>query len=114
MTLLKDLLALRDERVVVEDEEQITEARQESLRDLVDRWMDATKTYNFEGERGIRNFEKFVRVLGYRDIDGFLADNSGALEAMMNWIQKSNVPEFKEKILDQIGPLEDDDDDSDD
>lgn len=53
----------------------------------LDKYLSDNRLWNLEGESGVRNFEKIVRdVGGYRDLHSFLADNPGALTAMMEFI----------------------------
>jgi hypothetical protein len=56
--------------------------------ELVNKWMDREKAHSFEGSTGVRNLEKLVKTLGYRDINDFLMDNSGAIEAVIEFITK--------------------------
>lgn len=72
--------------------------------ELFDEHMDNMRIHNFEGERGVRNFEKIVAVLGYRSIDDFLADNSGCFEAMIEWIKEwgERSKEWKQSVQDAI------------
>jgi hypothetical protein len=97
---------------------QVTEARREGdLADLIEKWCDANKLYHFEGERGQRNFEKLVRVLdsNYGSLSEFLSDNSGAIQAMIEWIGSQRSSEWVSNMQDAVGPDEDDgDDDGDD
>lgn len=58
---------------------------------------------HFEGERGVEDLAKLVRVLGYNDsqyfgqfqggcigdLIYFLEDNPGAVEAILNWIDEN-------------------------
>ena len=116
MTLLKDLLALKAaaQPPVVEDE-QIDEARGgEDIGELVQKWMDHNKIYSMEGSRGERNFEKLIRVLGYRDMSEFLQDNSGCIEAMVEWISNMRSPEWAQSLKDDMPGGDDDEDEDDD
>lgn len=124
--LLKDLLAMRAEHglrdsqlphIEVEhleaDEpdnvEHITEARRGGdMSELIEKWCDQNQAYSWEGSRGIRNFTKLVGVLGYRSLDDFLSDNSGAMEAMVEWIGGTRMPEWTDKMKDEVGGDEDD------
>ena len=55
----------------------------------LDKYLTDNRLWNLEGESGVRNFEKIVRdVGGYRDLHSFLADNPGALTAMMEFISE--------------------------
>ena len=52
----------------------------------LDLYLDQEEMYSFEGDSGVRKFEKVVNVLGYRDVREFLADNSGAMEALLGFV----------------------------
>jgi len=67
-----------------------------------------------EGSRGERNLEKLIRVLGYRDMSEFLQDNSGCIEAMVEWISSMRSPEWAQSLKDDMPDSEDDDGDDDD
>jgi hypothetical protein len=73
-----------------------------SFGELLDEYTEQEKIYSLEGERGIRNFSKITRTLGYDSFDDFLADNPGAIEAMVDWLYNCNVPEWKESLASQI------------
>lgn len=65
----------------------------------LDLYMDQEQMYSFEGESGVRKFEQLISVLGYRDLREFLADNSGAIEAMLGFVHDCTeraVPSWKE------------------
>jgi hypothetical protein len=66
----------------------------------LDLYLDQENLYSFEGHSGVRKFEQVVKVLGYRDVTDFLADNSGALEAMLgfvhDWVERNS--EWKEAL----------------
>lgn len=70
------------------------------LGEMIEAFMDQEGIHNLEGERGVRNFEKLIRALNpdYSDIGQFLADNPGAFEAMIEWIQSQRSPEWKESL----------------
>ena len=115
MTLLKDLLALRQEETATETTAPIVqEAKGASMDVLLDRWMDAERAYSWEGQRGIGNLTKLVKVFGYDSLSGFMEDNSGCLEAMLEWIKSARVPEWKEKLEDMVGESDDNDEDDED
>lgn len=56
--------------------------------------------YSMEGSRGVRNLLKLVKILDtqYRDFDSFFEDNSGAIEAVVEWIKDRNVREWSENV----------------
>lgn len=79
---------------------------------MLDRHIEAfceqNRIYRFDGERGVENLVTILRAIGYNEspyqgnstavLVNFLADNSGATEAIINWIGEQNVPEWKEKL----------------
>lgn len=68
------------------------------LDELVDAWMEKNNAWRTEGSRGVDNIEKLIRALGYRNMDGFLEDNPGAIESLFNWIKEQNISEWKEAL----------------
>lgn len=68
----------------------------------IEAYMDQEKMYSLEGERGVSNFSKLVRVIGYDNLDEFLADNFGAVTALVEWIGGQDVEEWKEKLASQL------------
>lgn len=81
---------------------------------LIEKYCDANKMYHFEGPRGEQNFEKLVRVLGYRDLSSFLEDNSGAYQAMLEWLGTQNNSEWVEAMEAEVGGSDDSEEDEDD
>jgi hypothetical protein len=80
-----------------------------------------------EGMTGVKNLAKLVNALGYSDfsrygqmpggacmgdIFEFLSDNSGAIDALIEWIGTRNIPEWTEALSSQI-EIEGEDDDED-
>jgi hypothetical protein len=80
----------------------LAEARRGDVdgNDIMNKWMDSERAYNFEGSTGVRNLEKLVRALGYRDISDFLMDNPGAIQAIVEfvteWVERND--EWAEKL----------------
>lgn len=78
------------------------------LSELVDQYIEQNKLYSFEGQRGVRNLTKLVEAIGYNSrfnnssIEAFLEDNSGAIEAMVEWIRERNSPEWQESLSEQV------------
>jgi hypothetical protein len=85
--------------------------------ELIERYQEVNKAWHFEGESGLGKFEKLLKVLGYRGhgfrygsvIESFLADNSGAVEAIIEWIGQQNVDEWNESLEEELPPIEEDD-----
>src|ERR1035437_4864430 len=89
MKLIQELLGLHPQK--------LTEAKSD-LYDLIEKYIDQEKMYSFEGGRGVNHFEKIIRVIGYRDMDNFLEDNSGCLQAMVDWLMEQKSEEWEESM----------------
>ena len=81
------------------------------LRELIDAYTDQERMYSWEGARGIWQFEKLIATLGYDAkfggyLQNFFADNSGAIEAVLDWIGKHDFPEWIEAIESQLNEKE--------
>lgn len=123
MTLLKDLLALRDPQPVAE--EKLDEVRRRGndmdgprgndMDNLMDTWIDANKAYSWEGRRGVQNLTKLVHDLSsdYSDLDYFFTDNSGAIEAVLEWIRDRGGREWKDALEAKYGDQDEDGGDKD-
>ena len=99
MDLLKELNDLLQQKVEV----KITEAKNDrDLGELVDAYLEGNRMYHFEGSRGVSNFDKLIGVMGYRNMDEFLSDNSGCIEAMIEWIKDARVDEWKEAFVKEV------------
>lgn len=103
LNLIQELMGLDKEPV------QVTEAKVKSdMAELVDRFIEQEKLWHFEGGRGVNNFEKIIKAIGYRNMDYFLEDNPGCLEKMVEWLRDTdNIEEWKEKLAAEL-PVEDD------
>lgn len=77
-------------------EERLDEGK--DLDELIDAWMERNNAWRTEGPKGVQNFEKLIRALGYHNIDSFLEDNPGAIEAMFEWVKEQKVQEWKEAL----------------
>lgn len=84
-----------------------------SLAEKFDQFLDASKFYNFEGLRGVNNFETVVEfICGYQTIHEFLEDNPGAIDAMVDWIRNRKCPEWEDKLT-RMGYTDYDEEDQD-
>jgi len=78
------------------------------LSDVLAQYMDENKMHCMEGVRGVNAFEKLARALGYdgswsaSTLHAFLEDNSGCIEAMIEWIGSRNNPDWKAALESQI------------
>ena len=68
-----------------EDDESGPAAEDLEPDELLDFYMDANDVHRFEG--GTSSLERVVEGLGYESLDEFFADNSGAQEAIVEWIR---------------------------
>lgn len=74
------------------------------LQEVIGQYADHTGHYNYEGERGVDRLGELCKAIGYGNdyqdpLRAFLADNSGAIEAMIEWIGNQNCPNWKEKLV---------------
>jgi len=82
------------------------------MQDALQRYMDDNRMYCMEGARGVRNLAKIVvDVCGYTPdyrgaMVGFFEDNPGAIEAVIEWIGKQKVIEWKDNLESLVGPEE--------
>ena len=106
MNLIQELLGLK------KPTEDLAEARtSEDLADMIEKFCSMNQIHHFEGGRGVNNFEKIAKALNpdYRNIDTFLEDNPGCLQAMIEWIGNQNIEEWKESMLAEVGDEGDED-----
>jgi len=83
------------------------------LSELIDTWLEQENRYRLEGRKGLETMCQLAAALGYKDPMYFgqltnkatvgdllcmMEDNSGMVEAMVNWVRESNSPEFKEAL----------------
>lgn len=71
------------------------------MLDNLEEYLDQ-ECHTLEGTQGLCNMEKLVDVLGYKDMDDFLMDNSGAIEAMVNWIGSRRDSDWSSKLQEQL------------
>ncbi len=82
------------------------------LHEYIEQVIEQEQLYTNEGRQGVRNLSKLVSKLdrSYMDIEAFLSDNSGAVEAIIDWISKQSCPEWKDNIENEYGQLDVDED----
>lgn len=82
------------------------------MTEVLQQYMDENKMHCMEGTRGVRHLEKLATALGYDSnfsasvLHAFLEDNSGCIEAMVEWIGSRNSPEWKESLESQLMEVE--------
>lgn len=77
------------------------------LQEVIREYADHTGHYCHEGERGVDRLGKLCKAIGYGDdyqdpLRAFLADNSNAIYAMIEWIGNQNNPNWKEKLIEHL------------
>lgn len=71
--------------------------------DGIEKFCDDNKMYQFEGERGIKNLNKILAHIDYKGhgfaygspVEVFLADNPGAIEAIIEFIGEYYADKFE-------------------
>lgn len=84
---------------------------EEELTELIRKYRDQEGITSNEGARGVNNFEKLCKAIGYdkngafinaSPILNFLSDNSGAIEALIEWIGDTRIPEWADDLREQL------------
>lgn len=90
-----------------------------TVAELLDAYLDQENMHNMEGRRGLENLCQIAGALGYKDpyrsgqlnakaalgdLVMMLEDNSGLIEAMIDWIGSRNFKEFREPLEALVGP----------
>lgn len=72
----------------------------------LDRYIEQEQLYSFEGEPGVRNLTQLLKVIGYggygNTIENFLSDNSGCIDAIIEWINEQDADEWNESIREEL------------
>ena len=107
---------------------EIVSVEEVSLDEAIEKYLDKSNLHSTEGSRGIKLLAKLARALGYEDrlrfgqlgngavigdIIEFLEDNSGAIEAVVDWVKDQNSEEWRDSVIDrtlmECGPDEPED-----
>lgn len=88
------------------------------MSELVDQFMDQENIYRMEGEQGIENISRLLEGMGYFEhsfkygsvLEVFLADNPGALQALVDWISDQHIQEWQECLESRLEADESDED----
>lgn len=105
----KDGVKSTEEGEVKDSKKEVSEALLEAVSHLINKMMDQHSVYSLEGERGIKFLNKLIKVIGYSNMNEFFSDNSGAIEALIEWISSVRSPEWEKSLKDEVGDDEDDD-----
>ena len=100
MKLIQELLGLNP----------VTEGRtpgdgRMDMNELIEKYTDQEKMYHFEGSRGVSNFDKLIGVIGYRNMDEFLEDNPGCIQAMIEWLGDQRNKEWEESLKAELADV---------
>jgi hypothetical protein len=83
--------------------------------ELIEKWRNDNRAYCLEGDSGLENLEKLCRLLGYGHgfrwgdpIQHFLSDNSGACEAIVDFISEwtERNAEWREALEESLGQVD--------
>ena len=80
------------------------------MDELVEAFVEHNRFYCMEGNQGVSRFTQLVAAIGYNHQSGdyghpilnFLADNSGAIEKLMEWIGDQNSSEWRESMANTL------------
>lgn len=87
------------------------------LSELISEYRDANKMHCMEGSSGVERLCKLLGAIGYEDrlarcghygranlsnLINFLEDNSGAIEAIIEWVAEQNNEEWREAIESEL------------
>jgi hypothetical protein len=101
-------------RLEKEADDALNEWEEEPTPTVYD-YIDINRMHSFESYNGVNNLKKLLKeVCGYGKqafgpdaLNEFLADNSGAVEAIINWISQQDNTEWNDNISDSICQHED-------
>jgi hypothetical protein len=84
------------------------ENEEKSGYEVMQEFLDENKMHHFEGDRGVKQLNEICKALGYKEqcymngtsLEEFLRDNSGACQAIVDWITEwiDRCPEWKEAL----------------
>jgi hypothetical protein len=98
------------------------------LRELMEEFDEEHGTGRAEGRQGVENLCRLVHAIGYKDrqyfgqfhpygsfgdLIEFLEDNSGAIEALREWIAEQDQPEWREEIETYLTEKDEEEEDGD-
>ena len=97
--------------------QQLEHTMSNKLSNTLDQYMDQEDLWSLEGERGVRNLKNVLTTIGYDGyggvLDNFLADNSGCIEAIIEWIKENDYSgEWNTYVEAELAPVEEDEEDA--
>lgn len=94
---------------------------QRDVSELLDAYIAQEKMHHMEGRKGVEHLCQIARALGYQDpmcwghlsnkavigdLLAMLEDNSGMIEAMLEWVKSRNFSEFREPLEALVEPVD--------
>jgi len=91
------------------------------VAELLDAYMAQENMHHMEGRRGVEHLCQIAGAMGYKDpqhwgqlsrkatvgdLLAMLEDNSGMIEAMVEWIRSRNFSEFRERLEEVVADEE--------
>lgn len=91
---------------------------EKSFAELLSEYQDQENLNHFEGSSGLDNLNKICNAIGYcghgfkfgSSLEEFLGDNPGACDAIIEWLNNEDTPQFREELLTHLQGQEDDED----
>jgi hypothetical protein len=79
----------------------------------LDQYIEQEDIWQLEGEQGVRNLKNIISTIGYSGYGGvlenFLADNSGCIEAIIEWIKDNDYSgEWNTYVSEELAPVKED------
>lgn len=74
----------------------------EQVYETLERFIEQEKMWSWEMSRGVENLDEVIRAIGYDDVENFLLDNPGAIEALISWIGEQRVEEWSDRLEDRL------------
>ena len=98
----------RRERELAQKGNYLDPEEDDDADELLQNYIDV-EHLRFEGESGVRDLEQLVGVIGYPSLEEFLADNPGACEAIISFIEEwvpktvNHHDSWYDKLRDALG-----------
>ena len=79
------------------------------FNNTLDQYIEQEDIWQLEGEQGVRNLKNIITTIGYSGYGGvlenFLADNSGCIEAIIEWIKDNDYSgEWNKLVAEELEP----------
>ena len=79
------------------------------FNNTLDQYIEQEDIWQLEGEQGVRNLKNIITTIGYSGyggvLDNFPADNSGCIEAMIEWIKDNDYSgEWNKLVAEELEP----------